>query len=107
MQFEIVFAGFETCGATLPKIMHYIASTPGCQNRLRKELEAAKQPSGLDGLSTYDDLLQIPYLAACIHEGFRIDPITGISLSRKVPADGVSLNGFNLPGGVSASTIVE
>ncbi|KPI39914.1 Pisatin demethylase [Cyphellophora attinorum] len=98
--FEVVFAGFETCGATIPKMLYHISTTPGCQDRLRSELAAVKRPSGLDGLATYDELTQLPYLNACIHESYRINPITGLSLSRKVPEGGVTMNGFDIPAGI-------
>ena len=95
-----MFADFETCGATVPKIIWRIATTPGCQEKLQAELKAAKPGGKLNGLLTYDELSQLPYLAACISEGLRMDPITGISLSRKVPAGGVEMGGHHLPGGV-------
>lgn len=102
MKFEIVFAGFETCGATLPKMIYYIATTSGCQERLQQELSQIERASSEpDGLLTYDELQQLPYLSACIKETFRINPITGIALSRRVPKGGHKMNGYYLPEGVS------
>ena len=96
-----MFAGFETCGATLPKIIWRIATTKGCQQQLQRELDTLSRTDALKGLLKYDQLLELPYLSACISEGIRMDPITGISLSRRVPAEGVQMNGYHLPGGVS------
>jgi cytochrome P450 len=84
-------------------MLYHISTTPGCQDRLRRELATVKRPSGLDGLATYDELAQLPYLNACIHESYRINPITGLSLSRKVPEGGVTMNGFDIPAGVSCT----
>lgn len=84
--------------------MYFISNTAGCQERLREELlekAKAKESGGLEGLLTYDELLQLPYLTACINEGFRVYPMIGISLSRKVPNGGVKISGFDLPAGVS------
>ncbi|KAL9112102.1 MAG: hypothetical protein Q9227_003479 [Pyrenula ochraceoflavens] len=97
--FASVFAGFETCGATMPKIIWRIVGKEGCQARLQNELDAAKQQGRLPGLLNYDDLRQLPYLSACISEGFRMDPVTGLILSRQVPAGGVQLNGHHIPAG--------
>lgn len=85
-----------------------MAATEGCQQRLRKELENAGVvgEQATDGSVTYDDLVRIPYLNAVINEGYRIDPITGIALSRTVPSGGVRLNGFDLPEGVSRFFLV-
>lgn len=61
-----------------------------------------KSEQAKDGSVAYDDLVRLPYLNAIINEGYRIDPITGIALSRTVPSGGVRLNGFDLPEGVSS-----
>ncbi|KAJ9612035.1 hypothetical protein H2200_003630 [Cladophialophora chaetospira] len=97
--FELVFAGFETCGATIPKIIWRIATTRDFQKRLQTELDTLSKTDTLKGLLTYDQLLELPYLSACISEGMRMDPITGIALSRRVPPEGVRMNGYDLPGG--------
>lgn len=73
---------------------------------MRTELEAivkaqAKDSSVVAGLVAFDELVKLPYLNACINEGYRIDPITGIALSRTVPSGGARLNGFDIPEGVS------
>jgi hypothetical protein len=83
-----------------------IASTEGCQQRLRSELQTlslSTPTTSVDGLAPFDELVKLPYLNACINEGYRTDPIIGISLSRRVPPGGATLCGFDIPEGVSPS----
>jgi cytochrome P450 len=97
----MIFAGFETCAATIPKIMWRIITNDGCQQRLQEELDTLEVGNLAKGLLSYDRLQELPYLSACINEGMRMDPVTGTNLPRQVPAAGVRLNGYDLPSGVS------
>ena len=56
---------------------------------------------------SYDQLKELPYLSACISEGFRMDPVTGLILSREVPTGGVEMSGYYIPAGVSSLAILK
>lgn len=99
--FAGVFAGFETCGATLPTIVKRVVESSGWQTRLHEELDTAKKAGALNNPPLYDQIVHLPYLTACINEGIRMHPITGIGLARTVPEDGVTIDGHFLPAGVS------
>ena len=45
----------------------------------------------------------MPYLQACIKEGLRMHPATGLPLARVVPAGGATIAGTFFPEGVSTS----
>jgi cytochrome P450 len=103
----MLFAGFETCASTIPKIMWRIVTNEGCQRRLQQELDTLEDGDLAKGLLSYDRLQELPYLSACISEGMRMDPVTGTNLSRTVPSAGVRLNGYDLPSGVSQTFLLD
>lgn len=43
----------------------------------------------------------MPYLQACIQEGLRVHPATGLPLVRLVPEGGATISGRFFPPGVS------
>jgi len=94
-----VFAGFETCGATIPTIIKRIVDVPERQARIHAELDAATKAGKLSDPPMYDQLVHLPYLTACISEGLRMFPVTGTGLPRTVPEGGVVIKGHFLPAG--------
>ena len=48
-----------------------------------------------------DEVRKLPYLQACIREGLRIFPPITYLRERVTPAQGDTLNGFFIPGGVN------
>jgi cytochrome P450 len=79
--------------------MYRLQQNPECLERLRKEvLEAVPD---LNQPVTYAAIRDLPYLGAVINETQRLNPITTFSFDRSVPNEGVELNGYFLPRGVS------
>jgi benzoate 4-monooxygenase len=79
--------------------MYRLQQNPECLERLRKEvLEAVPD---LSQPVTYAAIRDLAYLDAVINETQRLHPITTFSFDRAVPNEGVELNGYFLPGGVS------
>lgn len=105
--FAGVFAGFETCGATMPAIVTRIARDRQCQARLHRELDEANENGKLSDPPMYDEVSRLPYLAACMSEGIRMHPVVGISITRTVPENGVVIDGHFLPAGVCHKNICE
>ena len=65
----MIFAAFETTSGALTHIIHKLAENQDVQERLRKELVAARD--GRD-MIPYDELVALPYLEAICRETLRL-----------------------------------
>jgi cytochrome P450 len=72
------------------RIMYRLQQNPQCLERLRKEV-----------LKAVPDLNHLAYLDAVINETQRLHPIAPYAFDRDVPDEGVELDGYFLPRGVS------
>ena len=50
---------------------------------------------------TFQEAQKLPFLQACIKEGLRIHPVTGLPLARVVPDGGATIAGQFFPANVS------
>lgn len=75
--------------------MAMIGCHPDVRSRVNAEVRSATTSSKI-GL---EDALQLPYTQACLKEAQRLHPVIGMSISRKVPAGGMSVHGFHIPPG--------
>lgn len=97
---HIIGAGFDTLGMTLGSCLAWVAKTPGCQAKLHREMDKARNEGRLDDIApSYDQAHALPYLQSCIHEAMRLNPVIGISLPRVVPPEGAIINDQHIPGG--------
>ena len=85
--------------------------TPGCYAKLQEEMDTKLPRNSLtissERVSTSQSAArELPYLHACIQEGFRVHPPFGIGFERIVPPTGAVIAGKSVPGGtvVSCST---
>ncbi|KAL3477735.1 cytochrome P450 [Aspergillus californicus] len=98
--FSAFFAGSETTALTLSGILYNIFRTPAVYKKLTAEINAALESSQLSlPHVAYNEAVKLPYLVACIKEGIRMHPITGISFPRNTPASGCEVAGHWIPGG--------
>lgn len=88
-------AGHETICSALTAAMAMIGSHPGVQEKATEEVRAASE------WASYDRAVQFKYTRAAIKEAQRLYPAIAMSLSRKVPAGGLSLHGFYFPEGTT------
>lgn len=70
--------------------------------QLRSELNEADAVGKLSSPIKYNEAQALPYLQACIKEGLRMHPATGLPLARVVPPEGATVAGTFFPGGVRA-----
>ncbi|KAK4539376.1 hypothetical protein LTR36_011006 [Oleoguttula mirabilis] len=98
---HIIGAGFDTLGMTLSAAIVHLARTPTCQAALHHELDAARNTENLDAMPKYTQTLALPYLQASIAETTRLTPVIGIALPRTVPAGGASIDGYDVPAGMT------
>ncbi|KAL4739822.1 cytochrome P450 [Aspergillus similis] len=93
------FAGSETTALTLSGILYNIFRNRAVYGKLTSEIDAAVAGQQLSKPHiTYTEATRLPYLAACIKEGIRMHPITGVSFPRHAPSSGCEIAGYWIPG---------
>ncbi|KAL4876780.1 cytochrome P450 [Aspergillus karnatakaensis] len=96
--FGALMAGSETTAVTLSGILFHIFRT----SRVYKKLEAEIDGAALKGCEsnrhiTYTEAVKLPYLVACVKEGMRMHPITGVSFPRHAPPSGLFIGETFIP----------
>ncbi|CBF77081.1 protein CYP675A1 [Aspergillus nidulans FGSC A4] len=97
--FSGFFAGSETTALTLSGILYNIFRNRAVYEKLTSEIDAAITSHQLSRPHiTYTEATRLPYLGACIKEGIRMHPITGVSFPRHAPSCGCEVGGYWIPG---------
>lgn len=73
--------------------------------QLRDEIDQAIKERGSDKMLSYQDTQKLPYLQACIKEGLRMHPATGLPLVRVVPEGGARIAGRYFPAKVRVNAL--
>jgi cytochrome P450 len=92
-------AGSDTTSVSLAGIMYNLIICPQKLQRLQGEIDQADKNGQLSELVTFQEAQRLPYLQACIKEGLRMHPATGLPLARVVPKEGANITGTFFPGG--------
>ena len=71
-------------------------------DRLKAEIRGAIKS---EGDLVIANLINLPWMNACIEEGLRIFPPVPIGLLRTVPEGGSDIDGHMVPGGVSKAKV--
>ncbi|OOO13631.1 cytochrome P450 [Aspergillus oryzae] len=96
--FGAFFAGSETTALTLSGILYHILRNRSVYEKLTAEIDTAVQCNQLSTPHiSYNDAIKLPYLTACIREGIRMHPITGVSFPRHAPSSGCTIGGYYIP----------
>jgi cytochrome P450 len=93
-----MFAGSDTTAITLRAIFYHLLCNPETMKRLRQELDR-DAVFDEDGLATWSNVHELPYLSAVIKEGLRCHPAAGLSLERVVPSTGLTIGSYSIPPG--------
>ncbi|OJJ56962.1 hypothetical protein ASPSYDRAFT_47235 [Aspergillus sydowii CBS 593.65] len=97
--FIAFFAGSETTALTLSGILYKIFRHRAVYEKLTAEIDAAAAANQLSSPHiAYNEAIKLPYLTACIKEGIRMHPITGVSFPRHAPPAGCEVGGYYIPG---------
>jgi len=103
MAVSMAFAGSETTAILLAAVFYFLLKNPGCYEKLVQEIDDAVSEGTIenrpDGLESWAESQQLPYLDACVKEAFRLHPAPGLPLERIVPAQGMEICGERVPGG--------
>ncbi|KAI0384769.1 cytochrome P450 [Hypomontagnella monticulosa] len=99
-----LIAGSDTTSNSSCALLYHVARTPGVQQKLQAELDAAI-PSPSTTVPEYDAIKNLPYLQNVINETLRIHSTSGIGLPREIPRDspGVTIRGHFFPPGTVLS----
>jgi cytochrome P450 len=103
MAVSMAFAGSETTAISLAATFYYLLRNPTTYKTLVDELDAAVRDGKIEnrpnGLVSWSESQDLPYLDACIKESMRLHPAPGLPLERVTPPSGVEILGQHIPGG--------
>ena len=71
-------------------------------SQLRREIDQRSSDGLLSSVIAFSETQEMPYLQACIKEGLRMHPATGLPLARVVPKGGVTIADRYIEEGVSS-----
>ncbi|KAK4205556.1 putative cytochrome P450 E-class, group I [Triangularia verruculosa] len=92
-------AGHETLCGTLTSVIAMIASYPEVQRRCFEEINNSLQNGQKERLYGFEEVSKLRYTQAAIKEAQRLWPVIGMSLSRRTPAQGCTIGGYDIQGG--------
>lgn len=99
MSFDMVLAGIDTTTSAIIGILYCLANHPEKQAKLREELRGIL-PTKNSSL-TPDNMLNLPYLRACIKEGMRLFPPIGGNI--RATGKDIVLQGYRIPKGTDVA----
>lgn len=73
---------------------------PDTMSKLLEELRKALSDGRITLPVRYSDSIKLPFMSACIKEGFRIHPSVGLTMPRFVPPGGSEICGEYFPAGM-------
>ncbi|KAL7923758.1 cytochrome P450 [Trichoderma austrokoningii] len=88
-------AGHDTMASTLTAIFTMIGTHDDVQKKVTEEIRSAKDPL------SYAGAIQLKYTRAASREAMRLHPALTMSLSRRVPDNGLHIHGHFIPGGTT------
>lgn len=92
MTLDSITAGVDTTGAAFFNLLHSLAHAPDKQELLRKEIMSVLTDD--ETVLTADNMLNMPYLRACMKESARYTPL--VNMMRSAGRDLV-LQGYQIP----------
>ncbi|KUJ10351.1 cytochrome P450 oxidoreductase [Mollisia scopiformis] len=92
-------AGSDTTSVSLAGIFYHLIKVPQAMSKLTEEIDQAYLTGKFSSPPTFAETQELPYLQACIKEGLRMHPATGLPLARVVPEQGATIAGQFFPGG--------
>ncbi|KAH7133866.1 cytochrome P450 [Dactylonectria macrodidyma] len=92
-------AGSDTTSISLCAILFNLISHPHALSKLRGEINEKLAELGNAHRIPFKETQSMPFLQACIKEGLRLHPATGLPLARVVPEGGATISGQFFPAG--------
>lgn len=99
---NILGAGADTTTVSILAVLGALLVHPGAYAKVQQEVDRAYLASGLitpgDGELSFRDAEQIPYLSAVVRESMRLHPSITYQLPRVLPAEGIQIGKYYIPG---------
>ncbi|KAF9889442.1 hypothetical protein FE257_007344 [Aspergillus nanangensis] len=108
--FGAFFAGSDTTAIFISGTLYHIIKNRDIYQTLTEEIDHATENGQLSSpFIAYNEAVKLPYLSACIKEGMRVHPSTGLTFPRNAPKGGCDVAGHWVPGnarvGVNAAVV--
>ncbi|KAK0105970.1 hypothetical protein ONS95_004479 [Cadophora gregata] len=100
--FGFIVAGSHTTAATITLLLWHLFHNQDSLQRLQNEIKTVKR-HGDNLCYAYSDVVNLPYLQACVTENLRISPVFVLPLMRVVPPGGKTIAGEFVPPGTDVS----
>ncbi|KAA8907976.1 cytochrome P450 [Sphaerosporella brunnea] len=97
--YTAIFAGSETTATAMRSAIYHLCRNPQYKAKLVAEIDAAQREGKLSEMIAYGEAIKLPYLAAVIKEGMRVQPSIVLTFPRHVPAGGATICGHFFPEG--------
>ncbi|KAF9891590.1 hypothetical protein FE257_003601 [Aspergillus nanangensis] len=92
----LIIAGSETTATLLSGVTYWLLRTPAALQRVTQEVRSTMH--GEDEITLQRVTARLPYLMACVNEGFRMYPPVPTVLQRWTPASRVmKISGYSMP----------
>lgn len=100
----LIQAGADTTGTALGCILRFLILHPSALARARGEIASAEMAGHLSTPIQYEETRKhLPFFAACIKEGLRLNPPAPNLFSRVVPKGGKVIDGHYVPAGMEVT----
>lgn len=96
--FGFIIAGSHTTAASTTLLLWHLLHTPEALSKLVEEIDNVGADNAKEGVFGVSQLTALPYLQACVSEGYRINPVFVMPLLRTIPNGGRAISGQYLPG---------
>ncbi|KKK19690.1 hypothetical protein AOCH_000841 [Aspergillus ochraceoroseus] len=95
----VIIAGSDTTSGTLSTIFYELVRHPEEFQKLRAELAPYLDNEEPDGEFLHSKIVHLKHLNGVINEALRLYPAVPSALQRKVPPEGIVIDGVHIPGG--------
>ncbi|KAF2475031.1 cytochrome P450 [Lindgomyces ingoldianus] len=101
----LIQAGADTTGTALGSILRFLVTNKDAFHRAREEIDAADNAGLLSTPILYEETRQhLPFFAACIKEGLRLNPPATNLFARVAPVGGKFIDGHFIPEGTEITS---
>ncbi|KAK8137190.1 cytochrome P450 [Apiospora sp. TS-2023a] len=95
----LIVAGSDTTSTVLTNTLYFLASNPGCYQKLQEQVDAALKADGGDGTAvSHEKIKDVAYLDWLIQETLRLKPAVPSGVTRLTPPEGLQIDEVHIPG---------